>query len=808
MKQCRIITLLVFLISFPVFLHAQSRFPGVISGKTIDGNTKAPVEYTNIVLKTVKSDSMVNGTVSDSTGFFQIKNVPFGTYVIEYSFIGYEKKRTDHITVDRKKSKIDVGELNLVSSSVTMNEVTVTAERNMMITKIDRKVFNVQTDIQSQTGTVSDVLQTIPSISVDMDGNISLRGSGNVTILIDGRPSVMGTAANLDQMPASLIEKIEVITNPSAKYKPDGTAGIINIILKKEQKTGFNSTLGANAGSNSRFNTNLQLNFNTGKVNLFGSYGYRQDYRWRSSDLQSQTIDTTTNNSVYLTQTSEGSARPSSHLGQLGLDWAISKKDDAGISGTFNFRQVKRNDVTNYLYRDTTLQTTEQFWRDHTGNESETSLGLKANYEHTFNKENEHVLRADFEYQRDSESEEDDYNNVYQIPVYPDQKTRSTANNKEENINLSVNYNRPLWSKASMEAGYEGNIQLTHQDQRVDDWMPESGQWITDTTQANRFYANQTVHAIFTTLSCSWGKFSMMAGLRAEETLLNLEFRTLNAITKSDYFALYPTLHLSLASGKNEWQLNYSRRVNRPDGEDMNPVPEYRDPRNIFVGNPNLKPEDIHSIELGYSLRLENLTLVPTLFYRYKVHGFTIVTSNLNDSVLVTTIDNLATDQSAGIDLSGTWQIAKIANLNFSTSGFYSQIDASNIGYSANKSTFSWNAKLNASISITKTTLFQFTGQYRSEMLTAQGNRQPTWVINLGLRQDLWKRKILLIATVSDLFNSQTMKSTVNTPLLVQESTRNRDGRVFYAGFVFNFGTNGKKSKDVKFEFDTGTENR
>lgn len=788
----------------PFYSFSQNRYPGVVSGRILEAGSGSPVEYANIVLRSALTDSMVNGTVSDSLGWFRIPNVPQGSYRAEYSFIGYEKKKSDPFTIDRKHIKIDLGALQLLAASTTMNEVTVTAERSMMITKIDRKVFNVQKDIQAQTGTVTDVLQTIPSITVDMDGNISLRGSGAVTILINGRPSVLATSANLEQMPASLVERIEVITNPSAKYKPDGTAGIINILLKKEKKSGFNAILGANAGSNSRFNTNLQLNYNTGKVNLFGSYGYRQDYRWRSSDLNSQTIDTVTGNSVYLTQTTEGEARPTSHLGRLGIEWDISPKDYAGISGTFNFRKVNRSDLTTYMYQDTSFSTTEQLWRDHSGLEKETSLGLKANYEHTFDKEKEHTLQADFEYQRDAESEEDNYTNVYQFPPYPDEVSRSLADNSEQNLNLMVNYSRPLWARSSMEAGYEGNMQLTNQKQEVDGWNPDAGGWIADTSQGNRFWANQTVHALYVTASFTWGKFSVMGGLRAEEALVNLEFRSLNATAQNDYFALYPTLHLDLSSGKNEWQLNYSRRVNRPDGEDMNPVPEYRDPRNIFVGNPDLKPEDIHSIELGYSLRLKQLTLVPTLFYRYKVHGFAWVTSSLNDSVLITTIDNLATDQSAGLDLSGTWQIGKIANLNFSASGFYSQLDASNIGYEAGKSVFSWNGKINASISITKTTLFQINGQYRSQALTAQGMREPSWVVNLGFRQDLWKKKLSLIATISDLFDSQTMRSTVNTPILVQESVRRRDGRVFYAGFLFNIGTNGKKTKDHKFEFDNG----
>ncbi|MEI7897732.1 MAG: TonB-dependent receptor [bacterium] len=800
----RIILLPILLITLPYSLFSQTRYPGAISGKITDGQNKAPVEYANIVLRTVANDSMVTGTVSDSTGFFLLKNIPFGTYVAEYSFIGYEKKHSGHIVIDRKKPKAELGELILYSSAVTMNEVNITAEKSMMINKIDRKVFNVQKDISAQTGTVTDVLQTIPSISVDMDGNISLRGSGSVTILINGRPSVMAGAANLEQMPAALIEKIEVITNPSAKYKPDGTAGIINIILKKEKKAGFNGILGANAGSNDRYNTNLQLNLNTGKVNLFGSYGFRQDYRKRTSDLNSQTIDTVTGKSTYLVQNSEGYARPLSHLGQIGIDWSPNRKDAAGMSGTFNFRKVDRDDITGNIYKDSAQQPTETFTRYHDGIDQETSLGMKAYYEHTFDRETEHQFKADFEYSGDAESENHLYTNVYVLPVLPDAKDTTYGRNKQQNITLALNYSRPLWKDAQLEAGYDGNMQITDQLLNVGHWTDEKNQWTPDPEQTNNFFSRQTVHAFYATVSAGWKKFSVMAGLRAEEALDHLEFRTLDTTTNRNYFALYPTLHLSLSSGKNEWQLNYSKRVNRPDGEDMNPVPEYRDPRNIFVGNPDLKPEEIHSLEFGYAFKPENLTLIPTLFYRYKVNGFTMVTNSLNDSVLVTTIDNLASDQSAGLDLSGTWQLKKILNLNFSTSGFYSQIDASNIGYSHKKSTFSWNAKLNASVYITKTTIFQVNSQYRSQALTAQGMREPSWVVNVGFRQDFWKKKLSVLVTVSDLFDSQSMKSTVNTPVLVQESMRRRDARVIYGGVVFNFGTNGKKTKEAKLEFDNG----
>ncbi len=788
----------------PYAVLAQNSGNGIITGRVIDIQAGTPVEYANIILLDTATAKLVAGVVSDSSGLFRMNNVPMGTFFLEYSFIGYVRQRTKAITLTRKNPRLNLGDLPIAYSAVTMGEVNVTAERTTMITKIDRKVFNVEKDIMAQTGTVTDVLQTIPSVSVDMDGNVSLRGSENVTILINGRPSLMSGAANLEQMPASMIERIEVITNPSAKYRPDGTAGIINIILKKDRKAGINSTLGANFGDYGRFNTNLQLNYNSGKVNLYGSYGYRQDHRIRTSSLTSQTIDTATGNSTWLIQNSSGTMKPHFHLAQLGADWNVSSKDVVGISATYSYRVFNRSDVSANTYKDSALVPTEIFNRTLDGRENENGYGVKGYYEHTFNKEDEHLVKIDFEYQDDTEKEDDYWTNDYTLPAYPQSKDHSLATNRDQEINISVNYQRPLWENASLEAGYEGNIPLTTRDQQVWHQYADSAVWIEDTEQRNMFYANQAVHALYATVSWQWKKFSVLGGLRAEDAPTYLEFKTIDTTVNQNYFALYPTLHMGITSGKNEWQLNYSRRVNRPDGEDMNPVPEYRDPRNIFVGNPELKPEDIHSIEFGYSFKHEGLTVVPSLFYRYKVNGFSWVTHTENDTILVTTIENIATDQSAGLDLSGTWQIRKIAGINFGASGFYNEIDASNIGYSSHKAAWSWNAKVNASFSITKTTFFQFNGQYRSEVLTPQGFRRPTWVINLGFRQDFWKKKVSLIATISDLFNSQVWKTSINTPELVSESMRKRDARVFYVGFLINVGTSAKKSKEPKFEFDNG----
>ncbi|TRZ71734.1 MAG: TonB-dependent receptor, partial [Bacteroidetes bacterium] len=651
-----------------------------------------------------------------------------------------------------------------------------------------------------------DVLQNIPAVTVDMDGNISLRGSGNVTVLINGRPSAMAGTANLDQMPASLIERIEVITNPSAKYRPDGTAGIINIVLKKTRKAGFNGTLGGNIGNHDRYTTNLLLNLNTGKFNIFGSYGFRKDYRWRSGDLYSQAIDTAKHRSTYFYQYSEGYSKPVSNLATLGFDWNISDKDILGITGTLNYRDFGRSSTAYNYYRNDSLLPAENFIRYQDGPDYETSLGSNAYYEHTFNSETEHKLRMDFVFEYDDEHENYTYNTVYSLPLISTAMDFNYNHILDEKFNLALTYSRPLWKNASLEAGYDGNMEIADQDFIVQHYNAEQGTWITDSVLTNHYKGNQTVHALFGTLSWTIKKFSFMAGLRPKLALLNLDFITVNGSVNQTYFAIYPTLHLSLESGKNEWQLNYSRRVNRPRPEDMNPVPEYRDPRNYFNGNPDLKPEDIHSFELGYALKSPGVNLIPAIFYRYRLNGFTTVTYNKNDTVLVTTMQNLAHDQSAGIDFSGNALIAKILNLNFSASGFYNEIDASNIGYSKNKAALSWNAKLIASLNISKTTMLQVNGQYRSSVLTPQGMRYPTWVVNLGFRQDFWKKKISLLLTVSDLFNSNASNSTVNTSVLVQESVRRRDAPVIYAGLVFNFSTINKKEKEVKFEFDNSIE--
>jgi outer membrane receptor protein involved in Fe transport len=256
-------------------------------------------------------------------------------------------------------------------------------------------------------------------------------------------------------------------------------------------------------------------------------------------------------------------------------------------------------------------------------------------------------------------------------------------------------------------------------------------------------------------------------------------------------------------SETSQLQLNYSKRINRPETDDLNPFPEYNDPRNLHAGNPHLKPEQIHSIEFGYQLKNEHITFVPTLFYRYKYDAFTEITKFINDSTLLHTNDNLANEQSAGVEIVLNSSIKKFMTINFSANGFFDQIDASNLGYSAKKTAFSWNAKLGLNFNLTKTTLLQLNGFYRAAEITPQGNELPVYSLNAGMRQDLFKKKFSVLLTVSDIFNTLRWSGEINTPQMYEKMTGKRRSQIVYLGVSWRFGKSGK-NKQEEMKFDSG----
>lgn len=792
---------MVFLLFIAVGLSGQNKNTGKITGTIVEKSNGNPVEYASIQLMKISDQTPVEGTVSDTKGNFSIGNIPLGEYSLMVSFMGFEKLQLPNFRLTKEQPSLNLGKIMLQPSSVAVEEVTVEGKRSSYTQTIDKKVFSVGDDLTSSSGSVSELMQNIPSLQVDIDGNVSLRGSENVQILINGKPSAMmgkNRAMVLQQLPASSIDRIEIITNPSAKYKPDGTAGIINLILKKERKEGFNGAVTANVGNKNRYNSNLALNYNRGGVNIYGSYGIRLDRRDRFSKDNYIKPDSLTGEKSYQFQTVDSKARPTSQIAQTGIEWEINDKNSMEASVNYNYMTFTRIDTAVTINLDQNQMPTNNYDRYRHDNEYQKELEWAAKYTHKIGKDQE--LTVDFTHNSSKEQEDNKFTNRYLFPIKPNSKDNTLiwqANN--ENL-LRVNYLRPSGKDAELELGYELEADKSDMNFKAENLVGTT--WIADKGKSNQFLFDETVHAFYATDKQTFGKFGVMAGLRAEQSLITSHLVTIDSIVTNNYFSIYPTLHTSFNfTDASQWQLNYSKRINRPEGDDLNPFPEYRDVYNIRAGNPNLKPEQIHSIETGYLYHKGANTYSATLYYRYAYNKMTEITRFLNDSVLLTTKENLSSSSSTGAEVILNRVFEKFATVNLNINGFLSKLDASNLGYSGLKTSFSWNAALNTNFNVTKLMMVQLNTRYTSTLQTPQGDRQPTFIMNMGARYEVLKRKASIMFTVSDLFDSYRNRTIINIPDLHRETESRRSPRILYAGFSYRFGST-KNSKEAQLKYE------
>ncbi len=785
----------------PLFSQQNSR---LINGIIIDKVSQQPIQFVSVALLSGKDSSAVKGTVTDKKGKFTLTDILPGIYIIKYSYIGYAVPETKRITINGDQTDIQLGTIELSSRTTELNEVVVTGKKQMINASIDRKIYQVSQDLMSKSGSASDILKNVPSVEVDIEGNVSLRGSGEVMILINGRPSpLMGKnrAEILQQIPANSIERIEVITNPSARFRPDGTSGIINIVLKKNTTSGITGTIVGNIGNRERSNGSLNLNYKKGNLNSFISYSIRQDERNRYNELTRTYYDSSGKIDGFYNESGKLKARPLSHLLRAGFDYTANEQNSFGISGSYVPSGLTRNDLVQRFYFDNNKQLTSQLNRTRYALATEYENDATVYWQHNFTKE-DHELRVEATASAQAEDEKNYYNNIYNFPPQRSLADNNWVNQAEKNQQVTIDYVNPLTEKSKLEAGYAGSFIQQDIDFYVEDFDTVLNKFIPNALRSNRFLYNESVHAFYSTYQRTYDAFSFSVGLRAEMAKTKVNLRTKDSVINNQYFQLYPTLHLAYALTKGELQLNYSRRVNRPDGDDMNPFPEYVDPLNLRAGNPKLLPEYIHSVEMGYQLQGKNFSLVPSLYYRYKYNGFTTITKLINDSVLLTTRENLSNDQSTGLELIASANTAKFFSANISANVFYNTINTENLGITQKKSIFTFSTNFISTFTFTPSTQLQLSCNYRSARQTAQGQFYPSFVMNMGARQDLFKKKLSVTLTLSDVFKTLQQKITLNTPYLQQTVITSRDARVFYIGISYRFGSSNTKKPAEKMQFD------
>ncbi len=773
-----------------------------ISGIVQDANFKTPLEFSSVQLLNAADSSIIKSTVSDRKGKFSLDNVSNGNFVLVSTFIGYEKVKFS-VTITNLQN-INIGIIQISPLLKSMDAVVVNTKKSLLNTSIDRKIYNVGQDILAQSGSASDILKNVPSVEVDIDGGVSLRGSSEVMILIDGKPSpLMGKtrAEVLQQLPANSIERIEVITNPSARFKPDGTAGIINIVMKKNIKSGWNGTVVANAGNKKRYNGSVNLNYKAGKVNLFGSYGIRHDSRRRVNSIDREEINAFGNTTLFYKEQNVSPARPLSNLFSGGAEYNLNGKNSIGISGNHSNRELTKNHIANKYYYSPNHILTQQYDRLRYDPEYEIESDATIFWQHDFKKE-DHNIRFEYNKSWQDEQEDNHFTNKYYFPnsltAFDNTLIRQTS---KEN-HFTADYSNPISEDAKLELGYDGSFNKYNPVFYGEYFDAPQQKFVKDFTKSNKFIYDQKLNAFYGTYQKSYGAFGYSAGLRGEQTNITANLVSKDSVLTNSYFKLYPTIHFDYKVKHGDIQLNYSRRVRRPEADDLNPFPEYADPRNLRAGNPKLLPEITNSIEFGYKWQNEKYSFVPSLYYRHKQNAFTQVVSKFNDSTFLTTQQNLANDQSAGLELIFAAKPFKFIQSNYSANIFYNMIDASNLGYAAKKSVISFSTNTNTTITISKNTLLQISSNFRSTRLTPQGKSYSTFVFNAGMRQDFFKKKFSVTLTGSDLFKTLREKRELNTSFLKQLSFGRRDAQIIYLGAAYHFGKMTKKSNEEKLQFD------
>lgn len=680
--------------------------------------------------------------------------------------------------------------------SIDLSELIVEGHKSTFSAGLDKKVFNVGSDLVSSGGSAGDLMQNIPSVDVDLDGVVRLRGSENVTILINGKPSAMMGARTrgdaLSQMSADNIEKIEIITNPSAEYKPDGMSGIINIILKKNSRDGFNGTVNAAVGSYNRLNGGVNLNYGAGAFNFFGGYACRRDRYDRT------VIDHRESPAGIINQNTYGLGRPVSHTFNLGVNITPSSNDVLEIAGSYSRRKFRRNENMDSETLDLYGMSAESYSRIRDALAYENMWEATARYSHSYGGNNEFGI--DYSYSSESEDE---------INHYTTSRSGKDSMNDESVWDANyLNAMKLFWKHSPTEnirlsMGYELEHLKAEQNFHVSDLV--GSEYIPDKERSSDFTHYMLLNSAFVTSEMRFGKWNILAGLRGEYAALKNRLMSSGTDLRRNYFNIFPTVHVSRHVSENsELMLSYTLRVNRPDGSDMNPFAEQINPLSLEAGNPYLKPEKIHSAEVGWMFRIPNGgSLLGTVYYRYISNKITEVSKYIDSGVLLTTKENLQSSQNAGIEMIMNMPVTHWFDFNLNLNGYYNQIDASKLGFGKNKDTFSWSVLLNADFRPFRHYTAQLNVRYRSSTLVPQGKRDGDFRVNLGMKYDIPGIGLSILASVTDLFDTYRKSFTLNTPELKQKVVKRRNPRIFYLGVAWKFGSKNKR-ENSKIEYDEG----
>ena len=777
----RILATLLFSISF-LFLSAQPEVQrpqqtdhttGTVMGTVVDANNM-PLQYASVNVKRVSDSSTAQYGLTDEVGKFLLEGIPFGQYFVEIQYVGYHKSTSPAFEISKQNAVYRIPKYKMTDKLTELNAVVIRAQKDALQTNLDKTVYNVESNINASGASAVEVLEEIPSVQVDIEGNVSLRGSENVTILVDGRP----TNLTLDQIPADMIESVEVITNPSARLEPDGMAGLLNVILKKKKESGFNAMVQGGGSMSfvhldrhipfiSGYNAGASFNYRYNKINIFFNYGYRGHSRrnggtlWRDSWHDAD--------SSHLEQANIGEHRGGFHNANLSFDYFINKYNTItfGISGNLgNMRNESTLNSLTYNFMDDLYDTTYHYNRLGQSRRSFKGIEASVNYKKTFLTPGRE-LTADLFFTQRGGSAIDSFlqHSFLDVPDYF-QKTNTVDQNR--NATAQIDFVTPVGNGGRIETGYKFSYREVGQDYSLFDGV--SSATATEVLdQRNDFTYYEFLNAAYFIYSNTfWKKLSVQAGLRGEIANTISDLRSADTAYHFNYYSLFPTLHIKYDITPNHTlQLSYSRRVSRPRIHQLNPFVNYSDRENLSQGNPYLKPEIANSTELGYMFTKNATSLTLTAFYRLRTNMITRYTEILQDPeterfYTMTSYQNLNKGHNFGIEAFFSQRVKKVWKVNL-TGSFYRNIIESNDLLDENLSRdWVWSAGVNQKFTVGKDFDIQLNFNYRSRTLTAgsmgwgtggvgQGRRSPTYRTSLGVKKGFLDNSLTVSLNIRNL---------------------------------------------------------
>lgn len=787
MKKLMILSLLVTICSLTPGQTTTLR-EYKIKGVVIDSKN-VPVPYANVLLYAGSDSVTTKGTTSDAEGRFETSATP-GSYYLKISFLSYQTKTISDIKIIN--SGIVLDKIVLTEDSQLLHEVVVTGQKSEMQLSLDKKVFNVGSDITNLGGSAADILNNVPSVSVEMDGSVSLRGSQNVRILIDGKPSGLVGLKSTDalrQLQGDIIEKVEVITNPSARYDAAGEVGIINLVLKKNRNKGLNGVFTANAGYPLYYGGSYSINYRKDRLNFFSNYGlsYRTDPGKGNTYQKYSGVDT----SFIFNEKTTGLHRGLSNNITLGIDYYFTEKSILTASFLYENageKSTRTIDYTDYTGDNTFIQSTS---REETEKATENNLEAALSYKKKFERKDQEFT-IDFKWMQTTEPNKS-YIKQYNALGINDLNERSGTGEDEYNYLIQADYVHPFMNNLKLETGVKSNLRIVNSNyfyERQDNLL----NWISLPAYVNDLSYNEKIHAAYIMSSYEFKNISIQAGLRGEFSDIKTELKKTNETNQRTYLDLFPSTSFSYKlNDKNTLQLSYSRRLNRPNFRELMPYEGFGDSRILEQGNPDLNPEYTDSYEAGYFMDLEKFNFLSTVYYRHRtgvIQEFSSV-----DSVGITHIVpiNLSIQNAYGLELNLAYELDRTfrfnSNFNFYkalTEGSYNQKDFSS-------ETYSWTNRSSLAFKLFDND-FQTTLNYRAPRNTPQGKNLAVYYADFGVSREVFKGKGTLAFNIRDVFNSRKRKSIINSDGLYSRSEEQFRSRQFLFTLTFrlNKDANGK----------------